>query len=515
MLFRYGVSPTAAAAIASEYLKDLITAGHLPPEKSYLACDRGKLVRARKGVMADSKEKDYLNHEGTKIVGLGYDGRRDPNTRAMVADSFGNQRMRMIKEEHESVSEEPSGKYLAHFVPEPAVLPEKPALKVAQALYDILVQYNSTDSIQILMGDSTNTNTGWKEGTHAFLEKLLGRKLFWGICIIHTNELPLRHLIRAVDGPTCSNRGFSGSVCSLLSKVNDMEYDASFKEMPGGEPLIMIPENVLETMSTDQKLCYRLVQAVKAGDLPPPLQEMQCGPLCHARWLTTGQRIILLWTRKHGLTGSDLKVLEMLVKFCLEYYFKLYFDSKVNHLIVDAPYHILTSLRILRSQPKKVRDAVTFYIRKGAWYSHPECLLLSLLASSDPKDREFGVNQILKLRGQNEFGDNSVRPRVAPKLNLLATTLTNLINWKPGVVEEPSFTCSFSTAEIKSFLVTPFTPPAFSCHTQSTERVVKLVTEAAAAVCGQEARDGFIRARVQHREALPKFTTKKDILSTF
>ena len=34
----------------------------------------------------------------------------------------------------------------------------------------------------------------------------------------------------------------------------------------------------------------------------------------------------------------------MLVKFCLEWYFKLYFDIKVKHLIVDAPLDILTSL---------------------------------------------------------------------------------------------------------------------------------------------------------------------------
>ena len=94
----------------------------------------------------------------------------------------------------------------------------------------------------------------------------------------------------------------------------------------------------------------------------------------------------------------------MLVKFCLEWYFKLYFDIKVKHFIADAPYHILTSLRILRTQPKKVRDVVTFYIRTGAWYSHSECLLLSLLASSDPSDRRFAVNQILKL-GQCEYGD--------------------------------------------------------------------------------------------------------------
>ena len=44
---------------------------------------------------------------------------------------------------------------------------------------------------------------------------------------------------------------------------------------------------------------------------------------------------------------------------------------------------------------------------------------------------------------------------------------------------------------------------------------MKLVTEASAAVCGKEARDGFIRARLHHRDEMPVFTTKKHMLATF
>ena len=94
----------------------------------------------------------------------------------------------------------------------------------------------------------------------------------------------------------------------------------------------------------------------------------------------------------------------------------------------------------------------------------------------------------------DEFGDSSVRPRITPKLNLSATGLSKLISWKPGQVYEPIYTCSLSKAEIKGFIDLTYEYPNLSCHTQSTERCVKLVTEAAAAVCGQEARDGYIQA---------------------
>ena len=84
---------------------------------SYLACDPSKIERARKCVMREAKEVDQYSHSKDQIVGIAYDGRKDKRTRAMVSDTFGNTRLRMIKEEHISVSSEPAGRYLSHFVP--------------------------------------------------------------------------------------------------------------------------------------------------------------------------------------------------------------------------------------------------------------------------------------------------------------------------------------------------------------------------------------------------------------
>ena len=208
---------------------------------AYLVCDPNKIVRARKTVMKSAQER--ASEVTEPIVGMSYDGRRNKHTRVMVEDSFGKVRMRMVTEEHESVTQEPCGKYLGHIVPLPGVLPEKPALKVAKGLYDILLRHDSTETLMILGGDPTNTNTGYKGDAHCHLEKLLGRRLFWAICQIFTNKLPLRHLLTAIDGPTSSDKGFQGPDGSLLSKVNQMLYNPDFKALPGGEELISLPED--------------------------------------------------------------------------------------------------------------------------------------------------------------------------------------------------------------------------------------------------------------------------------
>ena len=112
--------------------------------------------------------------------------------------------------------------------------------------------------------------------------------------MLHTNELPLRHLITSIDGPTSSDTGFAGPVCSLLASVNDMQYNEDFKRLPGGEDLLEIPENILVNMSSDQQVSYKLVQAVKEGVLPPDLQEIRCGKISHSRWLIAAQSIVYL-----------------------------------------------------------------------------------------------------------------------------------------------------------------------------------------------------------------------------
>jgi hypothetical protein len=57
--------------------------------------------------------------------------------------------------------------------------------------------------------------------------------------------------------------------------------------------------------------------------------------------------------------------------------------------------------------------------------------------------------------------------------------------------------------------------PKYSVHTQSCERAVKSVTEAAVSVCGWAKRDGFIRAQLRNREVMPSLKSKKEFVKVF
>ena len=70
-------------------------------------------------------------------------------------------------------------------------------------------------------GDSTNVNTGWKGGAIHFLELKLNKKLIWLICALHTNELPLRHLMINLDGKTVSDNKFGGPIGKLVGLLEN------------------------------------------------------------------------------------------------------------------------------------------------------------------------------------------------------------------------------------------------------------------------------------------------------
>ena len=90
------------------------------------------------------------------------------------------------------------------------------------------MEHNKDKSIIVLGGDSTNSMSGYKGGAIAWVEKMIDKKVFWVICQIHTNELPLHHLIEVLDRKTNSCDCFSGPVGKKLASVNIFERRLKF-----------------------------------------------------------------------------------------------------------------------------------------------------------------------------------------------------------------------------------------------------------------------------------------------
>ena len=111
-------------------------------------------------------------------------------------------------------------------------------------------------------------------------------KKMWLVYFLHTNALPLRHLMKFLDGKTNSNHTFEGPVGKSLDKVLDLEINPKFKPVTVGAAPIELDQDIIDDLSTDQKYGYRIVMAIRAGVVSVDLANMNIGPICHSRWLT-------------------------------------------------------------------------------------------------------------------------------------------------------------------------------------------------------------------------------------
>ena len=112
-----------------------------------------------------------------------------------------------------------------------------------------------------------------------------------------------------------------------------------------------------------------------------------------------------------------LQKFRMIVDLVCNVYFPIFFEIKVKHSIEDEPEHIITFLGLLHAQPSVVVKAVSPYVQSGAWFAHPEALLLTLLSSKKKTERRYAVKKVMEVRGDDELDDIEPRSRLTPKLN--------------------------------------------------------------------------------------------------
>ena len=243
----------------------------------------------------------------------------------------------------------------------------KPAEHLGAMIHEWLCEHQLDTSLQAIGGDSTNVNTGWKGGAIAHLERLLGRKLIWLICALHTNELPLRHLMIQLDGKTVSNNKFSGPVGKCISTVLELQAVEDIPPIDIEIDIIPMEDEVLKDLSADQKYLYDIVTAIKSGHMSVELKCKKIGPHNHARWLNLANRLCRLWCSIHTLNEDDTSTLKLLVQFVCAVYAPMWFLIKRNHKWIHGPGHILTQLQKTRALSDKIKNIVIPHMKTTAW----------------------------------------------------------------------------------------------------------------------------------------------------
>jgi hypothetical protein len=491
---RTGVSDRSAAIIASSVLKDL---GIVSPADSSKVIDKCKIQRER------IKARVELQRSKANVIeGLYFDGRKD-KTMNVVHDMDNKYHRNTSVEEHISIIAEPGSKYFSHATPSSGS-----SKSITEAILSSLELNDvSANNVKAIGCDGTAVNTGHNGGVIRQLEESVGHPLQWIVCLLHANELPLRHLFQHLDGSTTGPRGFSGPIGNALSLCID-------KPIVAFQPICLkeqLPSVDVRDLSTDQQYLRLMCEAVNSGDCPLELAMRNPGLLNHSRWLTTANRIL----RVYVSTDEPSQKLIDLVTFIMLVYVPMWFLIKSKPSCKDGARHMHEMIRKSRYLSHELKEIVDPVLKRNAFFAHPENMLLAMITDDRPHIRELGLRRILKARS-TQATDKTIRRFRVPELNMNAEsdTYEDMINWAETVVTQPPVMMTITDDELRGLIAADVTPEIhfarLPCHTQAVERCVKLVTEASAAVCGEKSRDGFIRSRVASRQMMPMFKSKCD-----
>ncbi|GBM10892.1 hypothetical protein AVEN_42144-1 [Araneus ventricosus] len=139
----------------------------------------------------------------------------------------------------------------------------------------------------ILLGcDDTVVNTGVFNGVIRRHEFKLHRPIQWIICLLHFNELPLRHLFERKSSSPSSYTGNTGRNLKACEKLPLVAFNSIECDLPSIDPT---------NLSCDQKYLLDICIAIRSGVGSSDLAKRQPGTLNLARWLTTANRILGLY----------------------------------------------------------------------------------------------------------------------------------------------------------------------------------------------------------------------------
>ena len=279
------------------------------------------------------------------------------------------------------------------------------------------------------------------------MEENFKRPLHWNICQLHSNELPLKHLLIQLDGKTSGLTQFTGPVSKLLNETR-FENLQVVNFQPISAETIDTNEEHFADFSSDQKYVLEMYRALSSGFCEPTLASRKPGKMAHSRWLTTASRALRVFVSTEKPASNFKQVEQYIMIECT--YTPMWFHIKRNHTLSQAPQHVFDTLSKCQKLPSQVRETVIPVIQRNAVAAHHESILAAVVSSTNLNHYELVWRRIFRSKEQS-FSDGRIRQLRVCKLNN-ANRYIDLIDWTDTTMLQPSFTYSVTTNKIKEMI---------------------------------------------------------------
>ena len=368
---RVGISQRGAAFITSAVLQDF---GIITENDTSQVIDKCKIHRER--TRARTIKVQAAEAEQGTIRAIFFDGKKD--TTLEIVDSGSSKGHKSKTQEHYTILEEPGSKYLTHVSPK-----SSSAADITESIVEFL---DDKDCDLIAAGcDGTVTNTGHNNGILARIEQHIGQNINWLVCLLHANELPLRHLIYELDGKPKGPSSFPGPIGQAFHNCESLPV-IDFVPVIGEMITVDIPD-----LSADQKYLAEMHEAVRSGHVSNQLSKKDPGNVNLARWLTIANRILRLYIS----TDNPSETLGHLVEFVMNVYVPTWFDIKINWKAKDGAinqYRMI--MRVKELKDHRSREIASRVIQRNGFFCHPENILVAMICDQNPILRQLGWKKI-------------------------------------------------------------------------------------------------------------------------
>lgn len=332
--------------------------------------------------------------------------------------------------------------------------------------------------------------------------------MYFQICLLHFNELPMKKIFTVIDGPTKGPNLFSGPIGKFLFKAITLPVVDFARIDVDVDYLSDLRSN--GDLGSDQKYLRDMILAIYDCEISTSLAGRSPGKIGYARWLTTANAVLRIYVA----TINPSKNMIVLSKYIIRVYARMWFAIKARPQFYNSPTHMhnmITNAKCINDP--RILSVLQAKLNTNSYSLHSENLLCAMLVDPRETVRKKAVERIIKCR---ETPETTVRKFVCPKVDMEADDYYQLID-ENEIWLESILTKNITDELLREYLdecpIIKFDP--YPSHTQSVERHIRLVSQTSKSITSPEERDARINAALMHRRLFPKNSTKRDFNPLF
>lgn len=287
----------------------------------------------------------------------------------------------------------------------------------AQAVYELLLEWNLADRINAMCFDTTASNSGNNMGACTLLEGKLGRTLLALACRHHVMELPISAVFNALFGVS------SGPKIQLFerfqkqwSSIDKTKYESGLEDVNIRDLITPVRKNLLKFTEDqmnnfqprdDYKELLQLISIFLGENTIKPVHINAPGAVHRARWMAKIIYCFKIYVLRNqfSLRAPELTALRQFNVFVIRVYIKNWYTCQRATLAPSNDLQLMKDILEYKVINSKISETAFKTMSRHMWYLSEKLVGLAFFESTIP----VAVKKDMVLALENEGCKNPPR----------------------------------------------------------------------------------------------------------